>query len=150
MHARTEALLMAADRAQHVAEVIEPTLAAGRHVITDRFLASSVAYQGAARGLPPDEIRRLSVWATNGRLPDLTVFLRVSLSVVLARLASTGEPDRLESEGSAFLAKVVESYDVQAAAEPDRWVVVDGDASIDEVESRVAAAVLPWLSDAAS
>ncbi len=145
LHPRTEALLMAADRAQHVAEIIEPTLAAGRHVVTDRFLASSVAYQGAARELGPEEIRRLSLWATAGRVPDLTVLLRVSLDVALQRLRAAGQPDRLESEGADFLAKVMASYDDQAREGGDRWVVVDGDAPIDIVAERVASAVLHYL-----
>lgn len=159
MQARTEALLMAADRAQHVATVIEPALAAGRHVITDRYLASSVAYQGAARGLDPHEVRDLSLWATAGRVPDLTVLLRVPLDVALARLRDAGQPDRLESEGATFLAKVIESYDAQAAeasaaststgggAAP--WAVIDGQGSIDAVAERVRRAVDEWLAAAA-
>jgi dTMP kinase len=145
LHPRTEALLMAADRAQHVTEVIEPALASGRHVVTDRFLASSVAYQGAARALGTDDVRRLSLWATAGRVPDLTVLLRVTLDVALRRLRAAGQPDRLESEGRDFLATVMASYDEQARAGGDRWVVIDGDAPIEIVAERVASAVGSFL-----
>ncbi len=137
LSARTEALLMAADRAQHVAELIEPTLASGRHVVTDRYLASSVAYQGFARGLVPDQVRDLSLWATNGRIPDLTVLLRVPVEVVLARMSSAGERDRLESEGREFFERVVAGFDQQAVDEPERWLVVDGVGSIGDVAARV-------------
>jgi dTMP kinase len=142
LNSRTEALLMAADRAQHVAELIEPTLAAGRHVVTDRYLASSVAYQGFARGLDPHEIRDLSLWATGGRVPDLTVLLRVPVDVVLARLEAGGGLDRLESEGREFFERVVQGFDAQAAEESDRWLVVDGVGSIDDVAARVRSGVL--------
>lgn len=137
LDARTEALLMAADRAQHVAELIEPTLATGRHVVTDRYLASSVAYQGYARGLVPNEVRDLSLWATHGRVPDLTVLLRVPVDVVLQRMAAAGERDRLESEGANFFERVIAGFDEQAAAESQSWLVVDGVGSIDDVATRV-------------
>lgn len=142
LHARTEALLMAADRAQHVAELIEPTLASGRHVVTDRYLASSVAYQGYARGLAPSEVRNLSLWATDGRLPDLTVLLRVPVDVVLSRLQLAGERDRLESEGREFFERVLAGFDQQAAEESQRWLVVDGVGPIDVVAERVRTGVL--------
>ena len=137
LSARAEALLMAADRAQHVAELIEPTLASGQHVVTDRYLASSVAYQGYARGLDPTMVRDLSLWAVNGRVPDLTVLLSVPVSVVLARMSAVGSLDRLESEGSEFFGRVVEGFEVQAAIAPEPWLVIDGVGSIDEVATRV-------------
>jgi dTMP kinase len=137
LHPRTEALLMAADRAQHVSELIEPVLASGQHVVTDRYLASSVAYQGFARGLPPHEVRDLSLWATNQRVPDLTILLRVPVDVILTRLAAGGGLDRLESEGRDFFARVVHGFEVQAEEEPDRWLVIDGVGTIDEVAARL-------------
>ena len=82
---RTEALLMAADRAQHVSEMVRPALAVGRHVVTDRYLYSSVAYQGHGRGLPPDEVAHLSLWATDGLLPDLVVLLDVDVGEAMRR-----------------------------------------------------------------
>jgi dTMP kinase len=138
---RAEALLMAADRAQHVAEVIGPALAAGRVVITDRYTASSLAYQGYGRGLDVDAVRRLSEFATDGLWPDVTVLLRVPVEVAWARLRAAGVPDRLESEGPSFVARVIDGFDRLAAADPERWRVVDGVGTIDEVAARVADAL---------
>ena len=128
---RAEALIMAADRAQHVAELLEPALASGRHVVTDRFAGSSIAYQGHGRGLPVSEIRDLSFWATGGVWPDLILLLDVPASEADRRLGP--ERDRMESESAAFHAAVMEGFHAQAAAEPERWVVVDGTGTIDEV-----------------
>ena len=139
---RAEALLMAADRAQHVAEVVRPALEAGRHVVTDRFVDSSLAYQGHARGLDVDEVRRLSVWATRDLRPDLIVLLDVPVEVAAERLARLGDgPDRLEGEGVEFHRRVLEGFRSLAAAEPDRWIVVDGTAEPDAVAAVVAEAV---------
>lgn len=135
LDARAEALLMAADRAQHVAQVVEPALAAGRHVVTDRFAGSSIAYQGGGRGLPADEIRRLSEWATGGVWPDLIVLLEVPAETAARRLER--ELDRMESEPAGFHAAVAESFRAQAAAEPDRWVVIDASGSIEQVAAAV-------------
>lgn len=132
---RAEALLMAADRAQHVAELVEPALAAGRHVVTDRFAGSSIAYQGFGRGLPVDEVRRISEWATAGVWPDLVILLDVPAEVADRRLGD--ERDRMESEPSEFHAAVLDGFRAQAAAEPGRWVVVDGTGTVDEVAATV-------------
>ncbi len=140
---RAEALLMAADRAQHVAEVVEPALAAGRHVVTDRFAGSSIAYQGFGRGLEVEEIRRLSLWATGGVWPDLIVFLEVPEAESDRRLGAAR--DRMEAEPAAFHTAVIEGFRAQAKAEPERWVVIDGSGTIDEVASAVAAAVAERL-----
>ena len=137
--ARTEALLMAAARAQHVTEVIEPTLSSGRSVVTDRFTASSLAYQGVGRGLDVGEVAALSAFATEGLQPDLVILLDLPLEVAAARLSS--DPDRLEMEGAPFHARVSAAFRQMAAADPDRWVVVPGDASIEEVAARVWEAV---------
>jgi dTMP kinase len=140
---RAEALLMAADRAQHVAEVVEPALAAGRHVVCDRFLGSSVAYQGYGRGLEPDEVRDLSVWATGGLLPDLVVLLTVPANESVRRTG--GARDRIEDAGSEFHERVADGFAAQAAAEPDRWVVVDATGTKDQVTASVLAAVADRL-----
>jgi dTMP kinase len=140
---RTEALLMAADRAQHVAEVVEPALVAGRHVVCDRFLGSSVAYQGYGRGLEPAEVRDLSVWATGGLLPDLVVLLTVPANESVRRTG--GARDRIEDAGSEFHERVADGFAAQAAAEPDRWVVVDGTGTKDQVAAAVLAAVADRL-----
>src|SRR4051812_5879718 len=138
----TEALLMAADRAQHVAEVIEPALAAGKDVVTDRYVPSSLAYQGYGRGLDTGELRRLS--ATAGAPdPDLVVFLDVPAPVAAERLDGR---DRMEAAGDDFHARVADGYRRMAAAHPDRWVVVDGEGSVDDVTDRVREAVEKWLS----
>jgi dTMP kinase len=139
----TEALLMAADRAQHVAEVIEPALAAGDDVVTDRYIPSSLAYQGYGRGLDVDELRRLSGWASGGVDADLVVLLDVPASVASGRLEGR---DRMEAAGDEFHRRVAEGYRRLAVDDPDRWVVVDGVGSIDEVAARVRDAVEKWLA----
>jgi dTMP kinase len=136
---RAEALLMAADRAQHVAEVIRPVLARGTDVVSDRFTGSTLAYQGYARGLPVEELAWLSSWASGGLEPDLVVLLDVPESVALTRMKR--EPDRMEAAGSAFHRRVVEGYRSLAAADPARWRVVDGSGTVSDVEALVLAAV---------
>jgi len=140
---RTEALLMAADRAQHVAEVVRPALAAGRHVVTDRYAGSSLAYQGFGRGLPVDEVRRLSAWGTGDLWPDLVVLLAVPAEVAAQRLGE--DLDRFEQEGDGFHARVEAGFRTLAADEPERWVVVDGTAPPDEVAAAVARVVAERL-----
>jgi len=136
---RAEALLMAADRAQHVAELIRPALASGRHVVCDRYIGSSVAYQGHGRGLDPERIRGISDWAVDGLRPDLVVLLQVDPATAGAR---TGSPrDRIEAAGADFHARVAGGFAAQAAADPGRWVVVDGSGTVDEVEHQVATVV---------
>jgi dTMP kinase len=140
---RAEALVMAADRAQHVAEVIRPALRAGRHVVTDRYAGSSIAYQGHGRGLPVEQVRGLSHWAAAGCWPDLVVLLDVPSSVAAARLQR--DLDRMEAEGADFHARVAEGFHHQAAAEPERWAVVDGRGDVDEVQAAVWAVVTDRL-----
>ncbi len=132
---RAEALLMAAARAQHVAEVIGPALATGRHVVTDRFTGSSLAYQGIGRKVGLGPVRALSEFATGGLDPDLTVVLRVAAGEAADRLARQ-RLDRIESAGEAFHRAVEAAYDDLAVVEP-HWVVVDGSASPEEVEAAV-------------
>ncbi len=136
---RAEALLVAADRAHHVATVVAPALGGGRDVVTDRFVGSSLAYQGYGRGLPVDEVRRISAWATRGIDADLVVLLEVPLDVAAARAGA--EPDRFEAEDDGFHARVADGYRQLAAEAPDRWVVVDGTGPVDDVADRVLAAV---------
>lgn len=143
--ARAEALLMAAARAEHVAEVIAPALAAGRHVVTDRFTGSSLAYQGVGRGLGIEPVAALSTFATGGLVPDVTVLLRVPPSLRAVRVAGRA-PDRIESAGETFHRTVAAAYDDLAAAD-ERWVVVDGSGSIDDVAEAVWRAVRPRMED---
>jgi dTMP kinase len=132
---RTEALLMAADRAQHVDEVIRPALEAGRTVVCDRFAGSSSAYQGHGRQLPAAEVEHLSRWAADGVWPDLVVLLEVAPHQASARLDRPR--DRLEAAGDAFHNRVHDGFLVQAMADPDRWVVVDGTPAIGEVAEAI-------------
>ena len=132
---RAEALLLAADRAQHAAEVLRPALDSGRDVVSDRFTGSSLAYQGFGRGLDGGELRRLSAWATGGIEADLVILLDVPPDVSRAR--QTAAPDRLEAEDAGFHERVVAGFRALAAEEPERWVVVDGTGSVEEVAARV-------------
>ena len=134
--ARAEALVMAADRAQHVAEVIRPALASGRDVVSDRFSGSTLAYQGYARGLDVDELSAVSQWAAAGVEPDVVVLLHVPAEVAALRM-DRRDLDRMESAGAEFHRRVVEGYLSLAAADPKRWRVVDGVGSVQEVEQRV-------------
>jgi dTMP kinase len=145
---RAEALLMAADRAQHVVEVIRPALAAGRHVVSDRYIDSSLAYQGYGRGLPVAELRRLSAWAAADLWPDLVVLLDVPPGVAARR--SGAAPDRLEAAGEQFHDRVVRGYRALASTDAARWVTVDGSAPPDEVEAAVWSAVVTRLPDLAT
>ncbi|MFI1971572.1 dTMP kinase [Streptomyces cinnamoneus] len=120
---RAEALLYAADRAEHVDSVVRPALERGAIVITDRYIDSSVAYQGAGRDLSPTEIARISRWATDGLVPHLTVLLDVSPET--ARERFTEAPDRLESEPAEFHQRVRTGFLTLAAADPARYLVVD-------------------------
>ena len=136
---RAEALLMAAARAQHVAEVVEPALAAGRDVVSDRYVASSVAYQGYGRGLGAEAVMAVNRFATDDLRPDLVVLILVDAPVAVRRLGD--HLDRIEQAGDAFQTAVVAAYSEMATADPDRWLVVDGNGTVEEVAARVAAAV---------
>ncbi len=148
LDARAEALLMAADRAEHIASVVGPALAMGRTVVSDRSAWSSLAYQGYGRGLDLEELRRLSDWAMGGRWPDLAVLVDVPADEAATRLAASGRPaDRLEAEGDGFHSRVREGFGALAAASPQRWIVVDGMGSEEIVAARVLVAVRGRLGD---
>ena len=139
---RTEALLMAADRAQHVAEVIAPALDAGSWVVTDRYSASTLAYQGFGRGLDRRELEELIGWATGGIRPDLTVLFDLPVAVAAARRRGTGDrEDRMEAEGSAFQQRVADGYVALAAERTDPWLVVDATESVEAIADAVWDAV---------
>ncbi len=140
---RAEALLMAADRAQHLAEVVAPALAAGRHVVSDRSAGSSLAYQGYGRGLPLDQVRGLSDWAGEGRWPDLVILLEVPAAVAGSRLGR--DLDRFERAGDQFHQRVAAGFRALAEADPTGWVVVDGTGSVDEVAATVGEVVAERL-----
>jgi dTMP kinase len=126
--ARAEALLYAAARAQLVAERLMPLLADGRTVVLDRFVDSSLAYQGAARGLGVEAVRAINDFGTGGLVPDVTLLLRVDPSTGRSRQDVRGEErDRLEREGDPFFARIAAAYDDLARAEPTRFRVIDAD-----------------------
>jgi dTMP kinase len=136
---KTEALLFAASRAQHVASVIRPALAAGKVVLTDRYIDSSLAYQGSARGLGEQDVLTLNVWATQGLFPDLVLLLHLEPEAGLLR--SLEEPDRIEVEGQDFHAKVSDAYLRIAEEHPERFVVVDADRTPEQVHEQVVEAL---------
>ena len=143
---RAEALLYAADRAHHVDTVVRPALDAGEVVVTDRFVDSSLAYQGAGRALALAEVRRLSHWATGGLVPDLTVLLDLPPEAGLARARGRAAADRLESESLEFHERVRATFRDLAAGEPARYLVLDAQRPADDLADAVrerVAALLP-------
>jgi dTMP kinase len=137
---RAEALLMAADRAEHVALLVGPALAAGEWVVSDRFSGSTLAYQGYGRGLPTAGLRRVVDWATAGLAPDLSILIDVPVAVAQSRLAETA-PDRLERLGPGFAQRVRDGFLDLAAADPEHWAVVDGQADPPTLTARIVAIV---------
>jgi dTMP kinase len=140
---RTEALLMAAARAQHVDELIRPALGRGQHVISDRYIASSLAYQGVGRGLGLDVVADLNRFAVDGLYPDLTVLLDADPRAARARLGD--DLDRIEDAGSELAERVVETYRHLAAADPEQWALIDANGTIDEVAQRVDSVIAERL-----
>ncbi|MBN9612737.1 MAG: dTMP kinase [Actinobacteria bacterium] len=146
---RAEALLYAADRAQHVAEIVRPALDRGAVVVQDRYIDSSLAYQGAARSLDPSEIRGLSEWASQDLWPHLTVLLDVSPELAVERRAAAGgTADRLEREAADFHRAVREGFLGLAEADPERFLVLDASLPIDQLHAAILARVEPLLSAA--
>ena len=141
---RAEVLLIAAARADHVARVIRPALEAGEDVVTDRYVASSLAYQGHGRQLGVEDVARINEWATGGLRPDLTILIDVPEEVAAERMDT--DLDRLEAVGDEFHGRVADGYRALAAADPEGWAVVDGAGTVDEVFARVLAAVQDRLS----
>ena len=135
---RAEALLYAADRAQHVATTIAPALSAGQIVITDRYVDSSLAYQSAGRGQPFSEIAHISAWATRGLIADLTVLLDIPVEIGLARVRGRAAADRLEAESQSFHERVRRAFLALAAAEPSRYLVLDAVASPESLAAQIA------------
>ncbi len=141
LDARAEALLIAADRAQHVAEVVRPAMERGAVVVSDRHVPSSLAYQGVARGLGVEEIARLSEWATGGLTPDLVIVLDVPAGEAAGRRA--GPQDRMEREPDEFRAAVNEAY--RDLAGRFGWTLLDGRGAVQDVAEEVWRAVRPLL-----
>ena len=142
---RADALLYAASRAQHTARVILPALERGDHVISARYLDSSLAYQGAGYGNDPAELRQLQAFATYGLLPDLTILIDVPVEIGLGRKRA-GEWNRFEdTQGVAFFETVRRAYLDLAAAEPERFRIVDGSGSVEATDAMIRAVVEPLL-----
>ncbi|MDG2427428.1 MAG: dTMP kinase [Acidimicrobiales bacterium] len=140
---RAEALLMAAARAQHVDAVIVPALAAGRDVVSDRYVASSIAYQGYGRGLGDKPVNEVNQFATGGVTPDLVILIEIEASVATSRLGHdlAGSLDRIERAGDDLQLVVAEAYQSMAASDPEHWAVVNGAGTIAQVAARVAKVV---------
>ena len=141
---KAEALLIAADRAQHLHEVVRPALTTGRHVVSDRSAFSSLAYQGYGRGLPLEIVREISDWALDGHWPELVILIDVPVEVLSERMAKR-DLDRFEQADEAFHARVRAGFAEMAAADPDRWVVIDGTIEKDEVAHAIRTATLTRL-----
>jgi len=145
MHLETEALLMFASRREHVAQVIEPALARGEWVLSDRFTDASFAYQGGGRGLDRARLDALEQWVHPHLQPDLTLLFDVPLDVARARLDATRTLDRFEAEQAGFFARVRDEYLRRAAASDGRIVVVDSTLAIDDVRAALRSALESWL-----
>lgn len=146
VYERAEALLYAADRAQNIAEVVMPALERGAAVVQDRYIDSSLAYQGAGRPLPQDEVRRINEWATGGLWPALTVLLDMNPEVAIARREAAGQKaDRLEREAAEFHLRVRAEYLKLASVEPERFLVLDATRPVEELHEQIAARVAPLV-----
>jgi len=143
---RTEALLMAADRAQHMAEVIQPALNRGQHVVSDRSIYSTLAYQGYGRQLGTSDLLSISTWALNNRLPDMVIYIDVPTDILNERLAKR-DLDRFEREGPEFFARIAQGFTELRKADPNRWIVIDGTMPKDDVEAAIRTAVLDRLGE---
>ena len=146
--AETELLLMFASRAQLVREVIEPALSTGQWVLCDRFADASYAYQGGGRGQPTQRIAELEHWACDGVKPDLTLLLDLPVATGRARAAGRGDADRIEVEADAFFERVRASYRERAAAEPERFRVIDASQSPAAVLRAATQALAALLGEA--
>ena len=145
MHLETEALLMFASRREHIAQVIEPALARGDWVLSDRFTDASFAYQSGGRGLPRAKMEALEAWVHPELQPDLTLLFDVPLEVARERLDATRALDKFEQEQADFFEKVRNEYLRRAAQFPGRIVVIDSTQSIDAVRADLRAALEKWL-----
>ncbi len=134
MHPETEALLMFAARREHISEVIEPALASGKYVVSDRFSDASFAYQSGGRGVLASKIEQLEAWVHPGLQPDLTILFDVPVEVSVARLAGARSPDKFEQQSPAFFTRIRNAYLHRAEAAPERFRVVDGNQPIEMVE----------------
>lgn len=141
MHADSELLLMFAARAEHLARVVKPALAAGAYVVCDRFTDATFAYQGGGRGVPATRIAALEEWVQQGLRPDLTLLLDIPVDQGLQRAGQRSAPDRFEREAHEFFERVRQSYLAIAAREPQRVKIIDASKDITQVEQQLRAAL---------
>jgi dTMP kinase len=141
LNSRTELLLMTADRAQHMSDLIEPALQRGQHVVSDRSMYSTLAYQGYGRGLDVDTLLSINTWALNNVLPDIVVWIQIPTEEANTRLAKRNL-DRFEREGADFFARIGAGFAELAAKDPARWILIDGLEPKDVVEEKIFAAVV--------
>ena len=141
LNSRAELLLMTADRAQHMSELIEPALQRGQHVVSDRSMYSTLAYQGYGRGLDVDTLLSINKWALNNVLPDIVVWIQIPTEEANTRLAKRNL-DRFEREGADFFARIGTGFAELAAKDPARWILIDGLEPKDTVEEKIFAAVV--------
>ena len=146
MDARCEALLYAASRRQHLVEKVLPALAENKIVLCDRFVDSSLVYQGIARGIGIDEVFEINEFAIEGHMPDATIFLSVSLDVGLARVSDRGNLDRLDNEDMQFHTRVAQGYDVVKEKFKDRMHIVDANKDIETVLEQSVETLLKIIS----
>lgn len=144
---RAEALIFAASRAAHAQEVIRPALAAGHIVLCDRYIDSSLAYQGAGRGLGVDNVRQLNLWATQNLLPDLTILLDLPFELGRARAGSRGQADRMEAESDQFHRVLGQTYRDLATQNPERYALIDASATIKQIHRQVKQAVSKLIKE---
>lgn len=149
MDSDTELLLMFAARAQHLAQLIRPALSAGEWVLCDRFTDATYAYQGGGRGIDTARIAVLEEWVQRDLRPDLTLLLDLPVDVGMARAGQRGELDRFEREQQTFFEQVRQAYRERAAAEPDRFRVIDASQDIERVQQQIEAVLAPLLLEAA-
>jgi dTMP kinase len=145
LNSRAELLLMTADRAQHMSELIEPALQRGQHVVSDRSVYSTLAYQGFGRGLDVDTLLSINTWALNNVLPDIVVWIQIPTEEANTRLAKRNL-DRFEREGADFFARIGAGFAELAAKDPARWILIDGLEPKDVVEEKIFAAVVAHSS----
>ncbi|MCW2747082.1 MAG: tmk [Nocardioidaceae bacterium] len=147
LSSRTEALLYAADKAEHVDTIVLPALADGQVVVTDRYIDSTLAYQGAGRALVPEELEAVALWATGNLRPHLTVLLDVDPAIGHTRFEGQ---DRIEAEPLEFHRRVRQSFLDLALRDPEHYVVLDGRAPIDDIQQSIRKRLEPWLTQASS
>jgi len=142
MHSQTETMLMFAARHEHIVQVIEPALARGAWILSDRFTDASFAYQCGGRGVPQEKISILEQWVQGALNPDLTLLFDVPVEVSTQRLAGARDPDKFERENADFFNRIREAYLARAQADPGRFRIIDANRSIEEIQASLEAIIL--------